>query len=53
MADFARDRAEATRVIGAKDILEESKILVNIRVDKVAVEVLKATYRIAALLYFR
>jgi len=35
-----------------KEVLEEAKIIANKRVDKVAVEVLKATYRIAALLYF-
>jgi len=53
MVDFVRSREEDARVVGAKDVLEEVKIVADMELDQVAVEVLRATYRIAALLYFR
>jgi hypothetical protein len=53
MVDFVRSREGDTRVVGAKGVLQESKIIIDMRLDEVAIEVLRATYRLAALLYFR
>ena len=53
MMGFVQSRKEDTRVIGAKDTVEEAKIIADMELDDVAIEVLKATERIAGLLYFQ
>lgn len=53
LVDFVRSCEEDTRVVGAKDVLEEFKVIADMKIDQVAIEVLKATYRIAALLHFQ
>ena len=50
--NFVRDREEDTRVIGAKSKLHEYKIISDMITDKIAIRVLKATYKIAEILYF-
>ncbi len=52
MVDFVQSRKGDTKVIGAKNRLEEVKIIAEMEVDYVAVEVLRATDHIAALLYY-
>jgi len=52
MVNFVRDREEDTRVVGAKDLLEECKIISEMKIGQIAVEILKATYNIAEILYF-
>jgi hypothetical protein len=53
MVSFVREREEDTRVVGAQDLLEEYKVVSEIGIDQIAVEVLRATYKIAETLYFR
>ncbi|MCZ7393392.1 MAG: hypothetical protein ABOK23_07935 [Candidatus Methanoperedens sp.] len=53
MVNFVRDREEDTSVIGAKDKLQEHKIISNMKTDKIAIEVLKATTKIAEILYYK
>jgi len=52
ITDFVSDR-EDTRVIGAQNILDEKKIIMISAIDKIAVEVLKGTTKIAEILYFK
>jgi len=52
IVNFVRDREEDTRVIGAKNKLQEYKIISDMMTDQIAIEVLKATYKIAGILYF-
>ena len=51
VVDFVTDREQDTRVVGAKDLLQEYKIISDMRTDQIAIEVLKAAYKIAAVLY--
>lgn len=53
MVDFVKSREDDTRVVGAKNELEEFKIVADMRTEKVAVEVLKGAHRIAAALYLQ
>jgi hypothetical protein len=53
MVSFVREREEDTRVVGAQDLLEEYKIVSEMSIDQIAVEVLRVTYKIAETLYFR
>lgn len=53
IVNFVRDRKEDTRVVGAQDLLEEYKIISEMGTDQIAIEVLRATYKIAETLYFR
>ncbi len=53
MVAFVRSRKADTMVIGAKDELHEAKIVADMELDRVAVEVLRATDRIAAILYLK
>jgi hypothetical protein len=53
MVNFVRDSKEDTRVIGARNELHEYKIIADMRSDKVAIGVLKATYKIAEILYYK
>lgn len=52
IVDFVRHREEDTSVVGAKDLLQEYKLISDMKTDEIAVEVLKATYEIAGILYF-
>lgn len=51
MVNFVKNR-NATEVIGAKDKLEEYKIISRGGIPQIAVNVLKATYKIAEILYY-
>lgn len=53
MVGFVQSHKEDMRVVGAKDTVQEAKIIADMELDDVAIEVLKATERIAGLLYFR
>jgi len=52
MVDFVRDREEDTTVVGARNLLQEYKLISQMKTDEIAVEVFKATYEIAEILYF-
>lgn len=51
IVDYVKDRKDIG-VMGAKDELEEYKIIFESEIDHIATEVLKASYRIAEILYF-
>jgi len=51
MVEFVESREEDTRVVGARDELEEFKIVADMKTEQIAVEVLKGSYQIAAILY--
>ncbi len=53
MVDFVKSREDDTRVVGARNELEEFKIVADMRTEQVAVEVLKGAHRIAAALYLQ
>jgi hypothetical protein len=53
MVNFVRDKEEDTRVIGAKNKLREYKIIYDMITGQIAIEVLKATYKIAEILYYK
>jgi len=53
IVNYVRNRDDDTRVVGAEDVLEEFKMIAETKTDQVAVEVLKATYRIAGILYLQ
>ncbi len=53
MVDFVKSREDDTRVVGAKNELEEFKIVADMGTEQIAFEVLKGAYRIAAALYFQ
>lgn len=53
MVNFFKEKDKNSEVIGAENVLEESKIIANFKIDNVAVEVLKGTTRIAEILYFK
>jgi len=52
MVDFVKDREEDTRVVGARNLLQEYKLVSGMNTDETAIEVLKATHKIAGILYF-
>lgn len=52
MVNFARSRKDV-EVIGARDKLEEYKIISEVEIGEIAIKVLKATYRIAENLYYK
>lgn len=53
IVNFVRDREEDPRVIGTENKLQEYKIISNMMTDQIAIEVLKATYKIAEILYYK
>lgn len=53
MVNFVRDKEEDTRVIGAENKLQEYKIISDMRINQIAIQVLKATYKIAEILYYK
>lgn len=53
MMDFVQSRVGHTEVFGARDSLHEVRSIAEMRLDDVAIEVLRATERIAAILYLR
>ena len=53
MVNFVRDKEEDIRAIGAKNKLREYKIISDMITDQIAIEVLKATYKIAEILYYK
>lgn len=52
MVNFAKDRGDV-KVVGAKDKLEEYKIIAEGGIGQIAFEVLKGTYKIAEILYYK
>ena len=52
IVDLAVDRGLDTTVIGAKDVFHQSKIVADIHLNKLAVEVLRGSYGIAEILFF-
>jgi len=52
MVDYVRDKEGDTRVIGARDELQRKKIVSDMMTDKIAFKVLKATYKIAEIIYY-
>ncbi|MDI6859923.1 MAG: hypothetical protein QMC85_05465, partial [Methanocellales archaeon] len=48
--NFVKNRENDTKVIGAKNKLEESKIIADSKIDEIAAEALKATTKIAEIL---
>lgn len=53
MVNFVKEKDKNSQVIGAENVLEESKIIADSRIDDIAVEVLKGTTKIAEILYFK
>ena len=53
MVNFVKEKDKNSEVIGAKNVLEENKIIANSKIGDVAVEVLKGTTKIAKILYFQ
>jgi hypothetical protein len=53
MVNFVRDREEDTRVIGEENKLQEYKIISDRITNQIPIEVLKATYKIAEILYYK
>ncbi len=53
MVNFVRDKEEDTKVIGAENKLQEYKIISDMRIYQIAIQVLKATYKIAEILYYK
>ena len=53
IVNFVKEKGKNSEVIGAENILEKSKIIADFNIDDIAVEVLKATTKIAELLYFK
>jgi hypothetical protein len=53
MVEFVESREEDTRVVGARDKLEEFKVVADMKTEQIAVEVLKGSYQIAAILYLQ
>jgi len=53
MVNFVKSGKEDTRVIGAKNELHEYKIIADMRNDEIAIGVLKATYKIAEIFYYK
>ncbi|MCK4391631.1 hypothetical protein KAX17_01835 [Candidatus Bipolaricaulota bacterium] len=53
MVEFVESREEDTRVVGARDELEEFKIVADMKTEQIAVEVLKGSHQIAAILYLQ
>ncbi|HUV02624.1 MAG TPA: hypothetical protein VMW67_04165 [Desulfobacteria bacterium] len=53
IVNFVKNREEDTRVVGAQDLIEEHRIISEMSTDKIAIEVLRATYKIAEILYFK
>lgn len=51
MVDYIKDRKDI-EVMGVKDELKEYKIIFELEIGHIATEVLKASYRIAEILYF-
>ncbi len=51
LVDYVKDKEADTRVIGAKDVLQERKIISDIMTDEIAFKVLKTTYKIAEIIY--
>lgn len=52
MVNFARSRKDV-EVIGARNKLEEYKIIFEAEIGEIAIKVLKATYKIAEILYYK
>jgi hypothetical protein len=52
MVNFVGDREEDTSVIGVKNKLQEYKIISDMITNQIAIGVLKATYKIAEILYY-
>jgi hypothetical protein len=53
IANFIKKRVGNYEIIGARDVLEKIKIVSNIETGKIAFEILKATYKIAEILYYK
>jgi hypothetical protein len=53
MVDFARDRGRDMRVTGAKDKFQEYKIISESISSEIVIGILKASYKIAEILYYR
>ena len=53
IVNFVKDKEKDTRVIGAKNKLQEYKIISNMMTSQIAIEILKATYKIAEILYYK
>jgi len=53
MVNFVKEKDKNSQVIGAENVLEESKIIADSKIDDIAVEVLKGTTKIAEILYFK
>lgn len=53
MVNFVKEKDKNSEVIGAENVLEESKIIADFKIGDIAVEVLKGTTKIAEILYFK
>lgn len=51
MVNFVKEKSEDSKVIGAKNVLDENKIIADSKIDEVAVEVLIGVTKIAEILY--
>lgn len=51
--DFVRNRGGDMKVVGAKDRLQEYKIISESKSSEIAIKVLEASYKIAEILYYR
>lgn len=53
LVNFVKEKSEGYKVTGAKNILEEKKIIADSKIDEIAVNVLKGVTKIAEILYFK
>ena len=53
IVNFFKEKDKNCEVIGAENVLEESKIIADFKIGDVAVEVLEGTTKIAEILYFK